>query len=157
VIEINGQPVAEWAAAQGRSEWGPYLIQIASPIDLLDASHKNPWGVKRLTLRPSTEVKTAIESRIGTGDSHVVEGMEIYLNSCASCHALQELGLGGSVSLIPAQVIGMHASSNEAYVRAILQDPAGTNPEARKMPAYRHYTPQQVTALLAFLRAYVEQ
>jgi len=153
-LRINGQTVPDWAASHDRPEWGPYIIYVSNEDGLKDPSHKNPWGVERMTFTTEEAVfGPYLEIVAAENDPHAGLGLEMFIHNCSSCHNAQETAMGGSFSTRPLSLIAMFAQTNEAYFRDVVVDPAKTNPLAERMPAHPHYTAEDLDALVAFMEA----
>jgi mono/diheme cytochrome c family protein len=155
ILEIDGQSTADWCAGKGHPEWGPFMIQIMEPGDLLDPVNKNPWGVHQLRVGRLADVETVLAQRMEP-DATASEGFHIFKGNCLSCHAIDSTSLGGTVSNRTTATLATLALHAEDYFLKILADPVGTNPLAEKMPAVTHYNEEQIGQLLAFLGDYAK-
>lgn len=156
VIGLDGRPLSEFTAAQGRPDWGPYWVSVRDAKEVRDAEHWRPWGVLRLEWWSDQALFQPLRRHVGQ-DPAVETGMKLFIGNCASCHALDRFQGGGSVSNRTATILSVHARFNEAYFLAMLADPVGTNPTATLMPATTDYSEEELQALLAFLRAYGQE
>jgi mono/diheme cytochrome c family protein len=123
------------------------------PGQLLDPVNKNPWGVHQLRVGKLAAVEDSLAQRMQDWPA-AQAGFSIFKGNCASCHAIDSTGLGGTVSdrtTATLAVLSLHAKD---YFLKLLADPAGTNPLAEKMPAVTHYDEEQMQKLLAFLGDY---
>jgi NitT/TauT family transport system substrate-binding protein len=155
ILEIDGKPTAEWAAAKGHPEWGPFMIHTFVTDGLLDPVNKNPWGVESLKVgRLSDLTGKLFAGQTNVGADH--PGFSIFKSNCASCHRFPDTQFGGVLSTRDNAMLAMLARHSEAYFRAMLKDPAGTNILAAKMPAVDHYGSEEIDALVAFMAALVE-
>jgi mono/diheme cytochrome c family protein len=154
VLEVEGQALNGWLTSIEHPEWGPHIINIENPEGLLDPSHKNPWGLVELVV-----VKKE-DALAGWADHDMGEpaqrGLNLYLDSCASCHHTGNGILGGKKSTRPLKLLSIFAVSNEAYFRGMLKDPQKTNPLAQTMPSYAHWSEKNVKDLIEFLKSTVK-
>jgi NitT/TauT family transport system substrate-binding protein len=151
VLTIDEQPLVDWLADQGHPEWGPFAVNIENNEGLLDPGHKNPWGVTEI--HASTRMRVIKEMGLIELSGPVARGLDLYLNSCASCHRTDQSVLGGAVSTRTLKVLAILSTSVEPYFRKLLKDPQNTNPIAEKMPSYAHWSEENVTDLIAFLNS----
>ncbi|MFW6354500.1 MAG: c-type cytochrome [Verrucomicrobiota bacterium] len=149
VLALGDQSVAEWAAAQGNPQWGPYLVTLQDFEGLLDPLNKQPWGVVRLQFRPAATPPWG--AALAGAPRAAREGALIYRNTCLSCHAHDET-YGGRVSNRSLAVLALHARTNRPYFERMLEAPEDTLATAAPMPAYPHYTKEEIDRLVAFLR-----
>ncbi|MFO7724534.1 MAG: ABC transporter substrate-binding protein [Oceanipulchritudo sp.] len=153
ILEIDGRSTADWCASRGRPEWGPYMIELLEPGDLLDPVNKNPWGVESLRVMLAADLLEGL-ALANLEEDAVARGLALFKGNCASCHVLESHSLGGTVSNRSAGMLSALAIHAEDYFTRLLHDPEGTNPAAAKMPAVPHYGPEEIEALLAFLTHY---
>ncbi len=154
VLEVEGQPLTEWLTSIGHPEWGPNIINIENTEGFLDPTHKNPWGLVEL-------VKVKKEAALARWADHGMSpsaqrGLDLFLNSCASCHDTQNAIVGGKKSTRPLSLLTIFAVSNEPYFRNMLKDPQKTNPLAQAMPSYAHWSEENVKDLITFLKSTVK-
>lgn len=154
VLEVEGQPLNDWLASIGHPEWGPNIINIENTEGLLDPSHKNPWGLVEL-------VKVKKPNALAGWAEHDLNesaqrGLDLFLNSCASCHDTLNGTVGGKKSTRPLNLLAIFAVSNEPYFRGMMTDPKKTNPLAQTMPSYTHWSEANVKDLIAFLKSTVK-
>ena len=154
VLKVEGQPLKDWLSSIGHPEWGPNIINIENSDGFLDPSHKNPWGLVEL-------VKIKKESALQGWADHSLSqsasrGLDLYINSCASCHDTLSGILGGKKSTRPLNLLAIFAVSNEPYFRGMLKEPQKTNPLAQTMPSYDHWSEENIRDLIAFLKSTVK-
>lgn len=154
VLGVEGIPFPQWAIEKENPKWAPAIIMVTDKGGLFDPDNKMPWGVERLTRIPGSRLASLREKLVG--DASAERGFQLYVGNCASCHALNNPGIGGTVSNRTGIILAAHALGNTEYFRSILRDPSGTNPIAARMPAMPHYGPDEVAAIQAFLKIYSE-
>lgn len=158
VLEINGQGPEKWPPAGLTFNPGPYVISISPVVvpaaaDLLDASHKRPWGVNRIEVAVyAARFAPFYSGALAEPEAKVRAGRELWINSCYSCHQGPANAPGGTKSDRPFQVLVAYADYNPAYFRSYVRDPQKMMPGA-KMAAHPHYTDAQLDELVAFITA----
>lgn len=158
VLEINGRGPEHWPPPGLKFNPGPYVISIAASVapgvaSLLDPGHKKPWGVSAIELaRFADRFHGAFAGKWAALSDRAAEGREIWINSCASCHAGPGGIFGGSKSGQPFSVLAAIAGYDPALFRRYVRAPKSENPSA-KMEPHPHYTDAQLDALLAFITA----
>jgi len=158
VLEINGRGPGQWPPPGLSFNPGPYAISISPAVapevaTLLDANHKKPWGV--VTLEIASYGRRFHDAYAGAWErlsARAVAGREIWVNSCASCHAGPGGIFGGSKSGQAFPTLAALAAANPAFFRAYVRHPQSLVPAA-KMEAHPHYTDPQLDALIAFITA----
>lgn len=151
ILEIEGMPTHEWTRLNGNPEWGPFMIQTLLPEGLLDPEFKSPAGVTQLRVGTFDAFWQLFAARVPSlSVEH--DGFRIWKANCMSCHRKVNTYFGGTLSDRNLTMIATSARYSEAYFRALLKDPAGTNILAKKMPASTHYSGEQISQLIAFLR-----
>ena len=151
ILEVEDKPLVEWLEELGHPEWGPNIINIENTNGLLDPGHKSPWGVTDIIAVTRQQALTGISFQ--NMNESTSRGLDLYLNSCASCHQSGNGITGGSVSTRNLQTLSVLAKHAEAYVRKMLKDPQATNPLAVKMPGYAHWSEENISDLIAFLKS----
>lgn len=153
ILEIEGIPTHQWCKRKGQPQWGPFMVEILEHGNLLDPVNKNPWGLQSFTV---ARLDDLLETLAGSSADWQAssEGFFIYKGNCASCHAIDSVNIGGSLSTRNAKMLSALARHAEDYFKQILKDPVGTNPAAEKMPAVPHYGEQEIEAVIAFLGNY---
>lgn len=158
VLEINGRGPESWPPEGLTFNPGPYVITLSAALapavaTLLDANHKRPWGVAKVEVANYAErTRPVYSGRWGHLSARAIEGREIWLNSCASCHRGPEQMFGGTKSDRPFEVIAAHAAFNQAYFKIYVREPKKAMPGATMEP-HPHYTDAQLEALIAFITA----
>jgi len=158
VLEINGQGPEHWPPPGLKFNPGPYVISISKTVappvaGLLDPGHKKPWGVTTLELASFAErYGDAYHGQWAQLSDRAQQGRDIWINSCASCHAGPGAIFGGSKSGQPFAVIEAIAGYNPELFRRYVRAPQSVNPQA-KMEAHPHYTDEQLAAVIAFVGA----
>jgi cytochrome c2 len=158
VLEINGQGPDKWPPPGLNYNPGPYVITISAHLvpaaaTLLDAGHKKPWGVTTLELANFAERDhDSFSGRWAHLSARAVAGREIWINSCASCHAGPGGTFGGTKSGRPFDVIVGRAANEPDYFKKYVRAPTSLAPAAQ-MEAHPHYTDAQLDALIAFVTA----
>lgn len=153
ILEIDGLPTQQWCEQKNQPQWGPYMVEILEPGHLLDPVNKNPWGVHSLKVG---QLDTLIETLASQSSDWTAarDGFSIYKGNCASCHAIESIRLGGTLSTRNAKMLSALALHAEDYFEQMLIDPVGTNPTAQKMPANPHYGQTELEAVRVFLSHY---
>lgn len=157
VLEINGKGPEAWPPEGLSFNPGPYVISIADQLapgasTLLDAGHKRPWGVDTIELVNYAESFAGFYSgALAEPSAKVLEGREIWINSCFSCHNQPEIKLGGTKASRPLPIVATHAAYNAEYFKTYVRNPKKLNPLATMEP-HPHYTDAQLEALIAFLK-----
>jgi len=158
VLEIDGKGPDQWPLPGMANDPGPYAI-LVSPVvvpdaaNLLDLSHKKPWGVVAIETRRFSEAFQGVYvGRWATLSRRASEGRDIWINSCASCHPGPNSTFGGVKSGQPFAVLEALAAGNPAFVKGYVRDPKSLNPNA-KMEPHAYYSDAQLNALIAFILA----
>jgi cytochrome c2 len=158
ILAINGQGPEKWPPPGLTFNPGPYVISVAASVvpavaQLLDAGHKRPWGVTTIEVARYDESFAGIlTGKWAALSPRAVEGREIWVHSCTSCHSGPDGSFGGTKSERPFAVLAAHAEHNAGYFRRYVRDPKGFAATA-KMEAHPHYTDAQLDALIAFITA----
>ena len=154
VLEVEGQPLNDWLSSIGHPEWGPHIINIENSEGFLDPTHKNPWGlVELITVNRSKALAGWADHEL---NASAQRGLDLFLNSCASCHTTGNGIVGGTKSTRPIMLLAIFAVSNESYFRGMMKDPQKTNPLAQTMPSYAHWSEENIKDLIAFLKSTVK-
>jgi hypothetical protein len=162
VVEINGLGPEEWPVEGMTFNPGPYVITTSNEIapgvrDLLDESHKRPWGVSSMrVVSYEEEFRPFYTERWARVTAAAGRGRQIWINSCYSCHVGPGNQLGGSKSGRPFEVLQAHAQHNRAYFVNYVRNPQGQN-SAAQMTAHPHYTDSQMSDLISFVIAQRER
>jgi hypothetical protein len=158
VLEIDGHGPELWPPPGLKFNPGPYAISISPTVvpavaALLDPGHKKPWGVVTLEVASFPErFHDAYSGDWGRLSLRAGQGREIWINSCASCHAGPGTIFGGSQSGQAFAVLATLAGCNAPFFRHYVRHPQELVPAA-KMEGHPHYTDAQLDALIAFLTA----
>jgi len=158
VLEINGQGPEHWPPPGLKFNPAPYVISVSATVapavaGLLDPGHKRPWGVTTLELaRFDERFADSFRGRWARLSARAELGRNIWINSCASCHAGPGATFGGTKSGQPFAVVEAIAGYNPELFRQYVRAPMSVNPQA-KMEAHPHYSDDQLAALLAFVGA----
>jgi len=158
VLEINGQGPEKWPPPGLKFNPGPYVITVSDALvpgvaQLLDVGHKRPWGVAAIELANYAEREAdAFAGKWATLSPAAQAGREIWINSCASCHAGPGRIFGGTKAERPFPVLEAHAGYNRDYFKKYVRNPQGMIAGA-KMEAHPHYTDEQLEELIAFITA----
>ena len=158
VLEINGYPNDRWPPPGLISNPGPYAIWVSVSIapavaQLLDAGHKRPWGVTKIEVASYADrFGGAYKGRWGEVSPRAVMGREIWINSCASCHAGPGNIFGGTKGGLSFEVLAAHAKERPDFFKTYIRAPQTFRPDA-KMDAHPHYTDTHIAAIIAFVTA----
>jgi len=158
VLEINGKGPADWPPPGLDFNPAPYVITVSTGVapgaaTFLDIEHKKPWGVTSIEIASFADRFGGIYSgkfaSIGPGGR---AGREIWVNSCASCHAGPAGIFGGAKADRPFQVIAAYAVFDRPFFMEYVRDPKSLVHSAR-MEAHPHYTDAQFSDLIEFISA----
>ena len=158
ILSINGLGPEQWPPPGLTFNPGPYVISISEGViaavaHLIDAGHKRPWGVTTLDVAAYSERFAGIErGPWATLSTRASEGREIWVHSCASCHAGPKATFGGTKSGRMFDVLVAQAVHNPDYFKGYVRAPKTMAPLAT-MEAHPHYTDTQLEALIGFLSA----
>lgn len=155
ITHVGELTVQEWADQQGNSGWGPYLIDIQEEGGLVHPTHKKPWGVQQLFLAAREDLLADLHSE-SLAEKHLSIGIDIFLQSCASCHNTGSSPLGGTVSNRSLPILATHAKYNKDYFLKMLKDPVGTNPTAERMPILEGWNPDQMESLRIWMASHAQ-
>ena len=156
ILAINGQGPEKWPPPGLKFNPGPYVISVSADVapavaQLLDAGHKKPWGVSDLRVARYADAFAGLSTGSRAAlSAPAIAGREIWVHSCASCHAGPPATFGGTKSDRPFDVLAAHARYNPTYFKRYIRDPKGFAPSA-KMEPHPHYSDAQLDALIAFL------
>jgi len=159
VLEINGRGPDSWPPPGLKFNPGPYVITVSSELipavaQFRDIGHKKPWGVTRIELASLSRSFRGIFSGPWAHPSPAAAaGREIWIHSCASCHAGPPGTFGGSKAGRPFGVIAAYAASNPAFFKKYVRDPKSLVPSAQ-MEAHPRYTDAELDTLIALLTAH---
>jgi len=156
VLEINGKGPADWPPPGLEFNPAPYVISVSAQAapgaaTFLDVEHKKPWSVTSIEVANFADRFGGIYSgkfaSIGPGAR---AGREIWINSCASCHAGPNGTFGGTKADRPFQVIAAYAVFDRRFFVKYVRDPKSLVPSAH-MEAHPHYTDAQMSDLIEFI------
>ncbi len=158
VLEINGKGPTDWPPKGLDFNPGPYVITVSADLvpaaaKYRDIEHKKPWGVATLEIATYAErFKPVYSGRWASLSPSAVDGREIWINSCASCHEGPSGIFGGTKAARPFQVIAAYAGYDRAFFVKYVRDPKSLVPCA-KMEPHPRYTNAELGGLIAFITA----
>jgi len=156
VLEINGKGPADWPPPGLEFNPAPYVITVSAQVapgaaTFLDVEHKKPWGVTSIEVASFAERFGGIYSgKFASIGAAARAGREIWVNSCASCHAGPTGTFGGTKADRPFQVIAAYAVFDRPFFMTYVRDPKSLVPSAY-MEAHPHYTDAQLSDLVEFI------
>ena len=117
----------------------------------LDIEHKKPWAVTAIEIASYADrFRGFYSGRWAALSAPAQAGRQIWVNSCASCHAGPGDTFGGTKAGRPFQVIAAYAAFDPKFFARYVRDPKSLVPCARMEPHPR-YTDPQMQALIAFV------
>jgi hypothetical protein len=158
VLEIDGKGPRDWPPPGLAFNPGPYAITVSGSLApdaalYRDIEHKKPWNVTALEVASYAERFGPIYAgRWASPSPSARDGREIWVNSCASCHAGPRGTFGGTKAGRPFEVVAAYAGFDRAYFVKYVRDPKALVPCARMEPHPR-YTDGELSSLVAFLTA----
>jgi len=158
VLEINGVGPEKWPPPGLKFNPAPYVISVSATVapdvaKLTDPGHKKPWGVTRIEIASYAErFGEVLQGRWEKLSAAGVEGREIWINSCASCHQGPGAIFGGTKSGRPFPMIEALAGYSPEVFRAYVRKPKSVWADA-KMEPHPHYTDAQLEGLIVFITA----
>jgi len=158
VLEINGKGPADWPPPGLAFNPAPYAITVSDILApdasaFLDIEHKKPWGVTTIEVASFADRFGGIYSgKFASLGPAARAGREIWINSCASCHAGPGGTFGGTKADRPFQVIAAYAVFDRPFFVKYVRDPKSLVPSA-KMEAHPRYTDGQLSDLVEFISA----
>ncbi len=158
VLEIDGRGPSDWPPPGLAFNPAPYVVTVSEELvpaaaQFLDIEHKKPWGVTTIEVASFGERFRTLYSGIWASPGPAVrEGREIWLNSCASCHAGPAGTFGGTKADRPFKVIVAYAAYDAPFFRKYVRNPKSLVPSAQ-MEAHPRYTDGQLDDLIAFITA----
>jgi cytochrome c2 len=156
VLEINGRGPGEWLPPALAYNPGPYAIMVSADVAPLVAhypnvQHKKPWGVTTVEIASYADRFKGIYSGSWASLSPAAaSGREIWVNSCASCHAGPAGIFGGTKAGRPFQVVAAYAGYDRAFFMKYVRDPKSLVPCA-KMEPHPRYTDDELSGLIEFI------
>jgi cytochrome c2 len=161
VLEINGKGPVDWPPPGLDFNPGPFVITesadlVPSVAIYRDVEHKKPWGVTTVEIATYAERYRAIYSgRWASLSPAASDGRDIWVNSCASCHAGPDGIFGGTKAGRPFEVIAAYAGYARAFFVKYVRDPKSLVPCA-KMEPHPHYSDEELSELISFITAGTE-
>jgi cytochrome c2 len=158
VLEIDGKGPKDWPPPGLDYNPGPYIITVSAELvpavaHFLDVEHKKPWSVSSIEVGSFADRFRGITSgKWAALSPEATAGREIWVNSCASCHAGPGATFGGTKADRPFQVIAAYAGFDRPFFMKYVRDPKSLVASA-KMEAHPWYTDQQLQDLIAFITA----
>ena len=158
ILEVNGAGPAAWPLAVNVYNPGPYVITVSTTLspdaaNFLDLAHKKPSGVVVVEVASYAEKYAGSYSGAWSSISDKAKaGREIWINSCACCHAGPGGTFGGYKSGRPFPVLAAYAGYDKPYFKGYVRNPKAMSASA-KMEAHPHYTDAQLDELIAFITA----
>ncbi|HEY1848067.1 MAG TPA: cytochrome c [Opitutaceae bacterium] len=158
VLEINGEGPASWPPKGLDFNPGPYVITVSEALvpavaAFRDVEHKKPWGVASLEVATySRSYQPIYTGRWESLPPAAADGREIWINSCASCHAGPGGTFGGTKANRPFEVIQAYAAYDRSFFVRYVRDPKSLVASA-EMEAHPHYTDAELSDLVGFLTA----
>jgi cytochrome c2 len=158
VLEINGKGPVDWPPPGLDFNPGPFVITessdlVPSVVTYRDVEHKKPWGVAKLEFATYAERYQALYSgRWASPTPAAADGREIWINSCASCHAGPKGTFGGTKAGRPFEVIAAYAGYARPFFVKYVRDPKSLVPCA-KMEPHPHYSDEDLSNLISFITA----
>lgn len=155
VLDLEGNVKGDMQL-EGAPDLGPFYITFAKPLkqgssEMLDPDNKRPFGVYKLELGTRDSLVGALYTAAFADLSHeALEGRELWLNNCMSCHAWDQEGPGGNLSNRTAKIVSMHAKYNKKYFYDFIRDPSVMIPDV-KMPKHPHYDDGKIENIRQFL------
>jgi mono/diheme cytochrome c family protein len=162
VLEINGQPPANWPKSKDGSSasMGPYLIsqpQFTPSFKIL--SHQDepqiPWGVLRLEFRNEQTLLSDIAPRGATAENPTVQaGYRIAQQNCWRCHGPETEG--PQKGKLTWEGIALFAATSPVDFANYLRNPQKVSKLA-EMPGNPNYDHATMQALIAYFRVFFPQ
>ena len=158
VLEINGKGPGDWPPPGVTFNPGPYAILVSADVapkvaGYPNVQHKKPWGVTALEFASYADRFRLFYSGGWASLSQAgASGREIWVNTCASCHAGPAGAFGGTKAGRPFQVIAAYAGYDRAFFMRYVRDPKSLVPCA-KMEPHPRYTDGDLSGLIEFITA----
>jgi hypothetical protein len=158
VLEIDGKGPGDWPPPGLDFNPGPYVITVSVELapaaaKYRDLEHKKPWGVTTLELVSYAErYRPLYSGKCSALPPPAADGREIWVNSCASCHAGPPGTFGGTKANRPFQVIAAYAGYDRAFFMKYVRDPKSLV-RCAKMEPHPHYSDAELSGLIAFITA----
>jgi cytochrome c2 len=158
VVEIDGKGPKDWPPPGLAFNPGPYVITVSSVLvpaasSFLDVEHKKPWSVTSIEIGSFAERFRGIYTgNWASLPPEATRGREIWVNSCASCHAGPDGTFGGTKADRPFPIIAAYARFDRPFFMKYVRNPKALVASA-KMEAHPWYTDEQLQDLVAFITA----
>jgi hypothetical protein len=158
VLEINGKGPRDWPPPGLDYNPGPYVITVSAALvpaaaGYRDMEHKQPWGVTALEVASYADrFGPILSGRLSKPAPGAADGREIWVNSCASCHAGPSGIFGGTKAGRPFPVVAAYALHDRAFFEKYVRDPKSLVPCA-KMEPHPHYSAAEMDGLVQFIAA----
>jgi cytochrome c2 len=158
ILEIDGKGPKDWPPPGLAFNPGPYVITVSSVLvpaagNFLDLEHKKPWSVTSIELGSFADrFKGVYTGNWASLSPEASRGREIWVNSCASCHAGPEGTFGGAKADRPFPIIAAYARFDRPFFLKYVRNPKSLVASA-KMEAHPWYTDGQLEDLIAFIAA----
>jgi cytochrome c2 len=156
ILQVDGLGPANWPPPGMKFNPGPYVISVSSAVvpavaGLRDAGHKRPWTVTTLEVARLERSFAPFFAGPWAGASAVARaGRELWIHSCASCHAGPPGTFGGTKGERPFALLAAQARSVPDFFQRYITDPKALVPTARMEP-HPAYTKAELEALTAFV------
>lgn len=158
VLEINGKGPSDWPPPGMHHDPGPYVITVSPELvpavsSFLDIGHKEPWAVTSIEVgRFDAAFRGIYTGRWSSLSPAAGAGREIWVNSCASCHAGPGGIFSGTKADRPFPVVAAYAGADRPFFMKYVRNPTSLVASA-KMEAHPHYTDEQLSELIEFITA----
>jgi cytochrome c2 len=160
VLDLEGNVKGDMQL-EGAPDLGPFYITFAKPLkqgssEMPDPDNKRPFGVYKLELGTRESLVGALYAGPFADLNHdALEGRELWLHNCMSCHAWDQEGPGGNLSNRTAQIVAIHGRYNKKYFYDFIRDPSTLIPDV-KMPKHPHYDDEKIENIRQFLLNFPE-
>ncbi len=158
VLEINGKGPASWPPPGLDYNPGPYVVTVSPELaptssSFRDIEHKKPWSVTTLEVANFADRFRALYTgKWASLSPSAQDGRDIWVNSCASCHAGPAGVFGGTKADRPFEVIAAYAGYDREFFTQYVRKPKSLVPCARMEP-HPHYTDEELSHLIEFITA----
>lgn len=156
VLEIDGKGPKDWPPPGQSFNPAPFVITVSPDLaagapKFLDIEHKKPWSVTTLEFaRYGDRFRGIYSGKWASLGADAAAGREIWVNSCASCHAGPRGTFGGTRADRPFPVIAAYAGADPKFFRKYVRDPKSLVASAA-MEGHPWYTDEQLSDLIAFI------
>lgn len=161
VLQIEGRDPHDWPETLNEQYLGPYYVSVSEKLapayaDLVDGWSKRPWGAFGMEIvNFRDEYAPIFTGAFSQLSDSAVQGRELYLNNCASCHRWEDGQFGGGTSKLAFPVLASLAVYNNDYFRDFVGNPSKYI-KGVYMPAHAHYSDTHFEKLTDFLAVYFE-